>query len=93
MLPLANGVAYASGSAPRFRIPGVDWSEHAQGASGNVVLLPPLPRGPGRVETKAGDSYWSVLEEVESGEAASLCPWGAQCLPGEVVLQPRELSF
>lgn len=85
MLSLANGVVYASGSAPSFRIPGVDWSEHAQGASGNVVLVPPLPRGLDRVETKAGDSYWLVLEEVESGEAASLCPWGARRLPGEVV--------
>lgn len=78
MLPLANGVAYASGSAPRFPIPGADWSEYAQGASGNVVLLPLLPRGPGRVETKAGDSYWLVLEEVEIEAAGSLCPWGAR---------------
>lgn len=59
------------------------------GASGNVVLLPLLPRGPGRAEAQAGDSYWLVLAEVGSKESASLCPWSAQWLPGEVVFWLR----
>lgn len=53
--------------------------------TGNVVLSPSLPRGPGRAEDEAGDPYWVFRAEVASWEPASLCPWGAQCLPGVVV--------
>ena len=51
--------------------------------------MPPLPRGPSRAEAQAGDSYWLVLAEVESWELASLCLWGVQSLPGEVVFWLR----
>lgn len=57
--------------------------------SGNVVWLPRLPRGPGRAEAQAGNSYWLIRAEVESRELASLWPSSAQCLPGEVVFWRR----
>lgn len=57
--------------------------------SGNVVWLPRLPRGPGRAEIQAGNSYWLIRAEVESRELASLWPSSAQCLPGEVVFWRR----
>lgn len=59
--------------------------EERTGTSGNVVLLPPLPRGPCRAEAQARNFYWLFWVEVESREPASLCLWGAQRLPEEVV--------